>query len=158
MPRIYTRVSLAERLAQKSVARASGCIEFTGYIRRSGYGEIGSGGRERSLLAHRAAWICARGPIPDGLFVCHRCDNRLCVNVEHLFLGTAIDNVRDMCAKGRQSRHMMKLTASAIAKVKRLRRQGMSAEAVGRLFNVAASTIRRRAPDVNRTYSRRRAA
>jgi len=52
-------------------------------------------------MAHRLAWEEAKGPIPDGLFVLHRCDVRGCINVDHLFLGTAKDNTHDMMAKGR---------------------------------------------------------
>jgi hypothetical protein len=55
-------------------------------------------------LEHRRAWTEANGPIPDGMFVLHHCDNRACSNVEHLFLGTQTDNMRDMLAKGRGSR------------------------------------------------------
>jgi hypothetical protein len=56
------------------------------------------------MLAHRAAWERANGPIPHGLKVLHRCDNPPCVNPEHLFLGTQVDNIKDCFQKGRISR------------------------------------------------------
>jgi hypothetical protein len=56
-------------------------------------------------LAHGVAWEIANGPIGNGIFVCHRCDNPACVRPSHLFLGTHKDNMADMRAKGRQSRH-----------------------------------------------------
>lgn len=71
-----------------------------------GYGKFWLGKRA-SVSAHRVAWQIANGPIPDegpghhGWCVCHRCDNPLCVNPDHLFLGSNLDNQRDKAAKGR---------------------------------------------------------
>ena len=59
-------------------------------------------GKWTSLYTHRIAWEAARGPIPEGMVVCHHCDNPPCVNIEHLFLGTQADNLRDMRSKGRE--------------------------------------------------------
>lgn len=75
------------------------CWVWTGaYLR--GYGEFKLAGRRH--LAHRVAWEMANGPIPDGLWVLHKCDNPPCVREDHLFLGTVMDNVADMDAKGRR--------------------------------------------------------
>lgn len=63
------------------------------------YGQFTVNGR--NIGAHRASWAMHFGPIPDGVFVCHRCDNPRCVRPDHLFLGTHGDNMADMVAKGR---------------------------------------------------------
>lgn len=80
------------------------CWPWVGGSLNEGYGCIRLGSSHgRIVLAHRAAWAIANGPIPDGLFVLHHCDNPPCCNPAHLFLGTHQDNMDDMVAKGRQS-------------------------------------------------------
>lgn len=66
---------------------------------KNGYGYIKEG---KTKKAHRVSWSIHHGEIPDGLWVLHRCDNPSCVNPEHLFLGTALDNNHDMIRKGRE--------------------------------------------------------
>lgn len=84
------------------VDKTDTCWNWTRALSRWGYGIsapcYGDG------LAHRASWVDANGPIPDGMFVCHHCDNPKCVRPSHLFLGTPHDNALDKVVKGRQSR------------------------------------------------------
>lgn len=81
------------------VEKTDGCWLWRGTISTFGYGVTGWRGERWS--AHRLAWTLTNGPIPDGKHVCHHCDNPPCARPDHLFLGEAVDNMRDMWAKGR---------------------------------------------------------
>lgn len=90
-----------EYFASRSEVKKSGCIEWTGPLKGAGYGQSPQrfgGGR----YAHRAMYEACIGPIPNGLCVLHRCDNAKCINLDHLFIGSQLENVLDMHKKARQ--------------------------------------------------------
>ena len=115
---------------------------------RAGYGEIGVARRTR--LAHRVIWELAYGPIPPGLFVCHHCDIPACVKLEHLFLGTHDDNMRDAKLKGRMKKKSpspvgeqapsAKLTAAKVRQIRALEGQ-LTYKQIGDMFGVDQTNI-----------------
>lgn len=122
------------------VSKSEGCWEWTGPRYPNGYGMFSYQGRTQGT--HRVAWMLTHGPIPDGLQVLHRCDNRPCVRPDHLFLGTQADNLRDCRAKGR-FRQFSKLTTEQRSEIHRRYAQGETQEALGREFNVSHRHIGR---------------
>ena len=109
-------VPVSEILGRIRVCHESGCHEWTGYVRKSGYGQVTHAGKVHK--AHRFFYEHHYGPISNGLYVCHRCHNRRCVNPEHLYVGTQSDNMNDMVVAGRQA------SGEKIAKTKRGDRNG----------------------------------
>ena len=94
---------LTKRLIEKrsKIDTKTGCWLWSGYLQSTGYGQLRLDGKMK--LAHRMSWIVFRGDIPDGMCVCHKCDTPRCVNPEHLFLGSHLDNTADAYAKGRMA-------------------------------------------------------
>lgn len=90
--------SVKERFTEKTSIAMTGCWNWTGAT-DGRYGSMAVNGRQTK--AHRISWTLTHGDIPDGMFVLHRCDNTLCVNPGHLFIGTQSDNLLDCSRKGR---------------------------------------------------------
>lgn len=150
---------LRERFEEKVLPEPmSGCHLWTAFANNMGYGTIGLGGnRGKKAYAHRVAWTLENGDIPEGRCVLHRCDNPLCVNVDHLFLGTKLDNSRDMVRKGRQSRNPLptesqprgerhgcaRLTEADVRRIRELKEEGVIAREIAARFGISKSHARR---------------
>lgn len=132
--------------------RPGECWEWRGHRTKQGYGSSGVGkgwgGGSGSRPAHRVAWELTNGPIPPGLFVCHRCDNPPCCNPAHLFVGTAADNARDREAKGRSrpvagSNCNWAKLSEASASVIKAAPPWVKHTSVAKYFGVSEATVRR---------------
>lgn len=111
------RGKVAESLQRNSVKSDDGCRLWQAHRNPQGYGQVRDARVGRVRAAHRVSYEIAVGPIPPGKFVCHSCDNPSCINPEHLWLGTAKENMRDMARKGRGRGSRNKGTANPSAKI-----------------------------------------
>lgn len=130
-----------------AIGDPDGCWLWRGGTTRSGYGRLRANGR--STGAHRLSYEWFVGPIPEGYFVCHRCDVPECVNPEHLFLGSPLDNTRDMDAKGRRRvapragtrNHNARLTEQIVRVARERHVAGVSLHALAREYGVSVQAI-----------------
>jgi len=124
------------------------CWPWLGYITQDGYGLVGFERRQRGT--HRVAWQLANGPIPDGLWVLHRCDNPPCCNPAHLFLGSVADNNRDRHAKGRTrgwagrngpAHHFYRVTPAMLAVAREMRARGWTQQRIADHLNISRGRV-----------------
>lgn len=107
IPEDIDRNKLEKRFWSKvNKQEVDGCWEWTACLKPQGYGNFGIG--RNHMYAHRLSWEMSNGPIPEGMLICHKCDNRKCVRQDHLFLGTVKDNSQDALKKGRLSKPPVK--------------------------------------------------
>jgi hypothetical protein len=110
---------------------------------RTGYGQFGTSGK-----AHRLAWDFENeGGIPEGMVVCHSCDNRGCANPKHLFIGTQAQNIWDCKRKGRTARGLdfphARFSEADVRLVRKIRaEQGLAIRKIAAIFDVSSSTVR----------------
>jgi hypothetical protein len=121
----------------KYVDKSGDCWLWTGAKTFGGYGVIHDSGRKGKIVrAHRLSWELHNGPFPAELDVCHKCDNPACVRPDHLFLGSAKDNVADMVHKGRASggsprgslHHQAKLTEAQVLDIRAAHAAGAASQ------------------------------
>lgn len=119
----------------------AGCWVFAGALNSSGYPSVGVG--DKIVGGHRLAFETAYGPVPPGMCVCHRCDNRACVNPDHLFLGSNAENMADMRAKRRQAgwskKSSRKLTPEQVNEIRAVGRGNLNE--LAERFGVSTQTV-----------------
>jgi len=134
-----------ETIEQNSIPEPnSGCWLWTGYATGAGYGATRRAGKW--VLAHRLSYELYKSDIDAGIVVRHRCDNSICVNPDHLEIGSAGDNVRDSVRRGRISRGerrpAAKLTAAQVIAIRAQHAEGIPNRVIAEMFGVSADNIR----------------
>jgi len=132
-----------------NVGKEDECWEWKGRCRHARYGFYGEVGYNcKKWGTHRLAYILTYGEdIPEGMFVCHKCDNTRCCNPNHLFLGTHQDNMDDMVRKGRKQKgeacHLSKLTEEDVRQIRQVYIKGIVGYGtIGKQFGVDRDTIK----------------
>lgn len=140
MPGGRPRSDVKQRFLEKVKQMESGCHEWQAGQARGGYGKFTVW--PKTTTAHRVAYELFVAPIPNGKCVLHRCDNRLCVNPAHLFIGDTVDNIRDMDQKQRRGTKS-RLTYADVEQIKQMLADRYSQQFIAEKFNVNQTVISR---------------
>lgn len=138
-------LALASRVLSVLTRPNNECIEFIGRIHKSGYGEIVI--FNKTYQAHRISYESTYGEIPAGLYVLHHCDNRSCVNPQHLSVGTQQDNMNDMLRKHRsrdsrgEKNENAKLTWEKVREIRAEVKKGFTQRSIAKLYGVDYTTV-----------------
>lgn len=123
--------------------QGSGCWNVRGATTGQGYVQIGS---KKRILSHRAAYIAWNGPIPEGLVVRHTCDNRRCINPEHLILGTQKQNIQDAVDRGRLPRgdehHNALITGEIARDIVNQRNKGIGSSDLAKRYGISRTVVK----------------
>ncbi|MEN6512251.1 MAG: HNH endonuclease [Chloroherpetonaceae bacterium] len=122
----------------KKTKNENGCWIWKAQIFPTGYGSFYLNGK--SILAHRASYLLFKGEIPNGMCICHKCDNPSCVNPDHLFLGTHKDNALDRSSKGRHGQ-TPKISHIEMEEVFNLYQNGYSQRELAKKYNLSQRSI-----------------
>lgn len=144
---VFDAFTVARFLANCASFEKDDCWEWQGIRNSNGYGRFSY--KDSHVLAHRMAFRMFFGEIPDGMVVCHRCDNRLCVNPRHLWLGTQRENLSDAATKGRMYRPDSRadrngntsLTWDKVRAIRKMNNEGTKKYLIAKAFGVSPSTI-----------------
>lgn len=127
--------------AKISKNEITGCWNWVGALFKvSGYGQFSNKALTTLTTAHRASWLLHNGPIPEGLLVCHKCDNRKCCNPDHLYLGTNSQNMIDRSKRGYV--HQRALTEEKVREMRQLRQQGWPWRKLAARYGVQMNAVR----------------
>jgi len=121
------------------VQKQESCWEWIGAIRGGGYGASSLNGKE--ISAHRLSYILFKGPIPEGLNICHTCDNRKCVNPMHLICETQSYNLKDCYSKKRRSPLFRKLNENQVDEIIYKKQNGKTYRELAKEYNVDSKCI-----------------
>jgi len=129
------------------IRKSKSCWTYKEYKDKDGYGFFAV--RGGFIRAHRFSWMIKNGNIPDGMLICHHCDNPSCVRIDHLFLGTGSDNLKDAVSKGRiplvklvgEDNFSSKFKEKDVRKIRKLAAKGIKHTVIARSFKRGFTTV-----------------